>query len=101
MRRQVDELLHKSFIKKEFTSLYIVPALLTPKKDDNRWMYMDRCAINRITVKYGIFIYVLNNLLYMMILSYIFLKIDVCSWYHHIRIREDDKWKASFMVKSD
>ncbi|RDX63416.1 hypothetical protein CR513_58151, partial [Mucuna pruriens] len=73
--------------------------ILVPKKDMSWTMCVECHPINAITVRYRYLISCLGDLLEELHGTCIFSKIDLCSRYHQIRMREGDEWMTTFKTK--
>jgi hypothetical protein len=95
VKRQVQDLMDKGLIR-ERLSPCVVPTVLSPKKDEGWRMCIDSREINKITIRYRLPLLRMDDLMDCLSGARFFLKIDLKSGYHQIRMREGDEWKTAF-----
>ncbi|WVZ75873.1 hypothetical protein U9M48_023895 [Paspalum notatum var. saurae] len=96
VKKQIDELLEKGFIRKS-TSPWASPVLLTEKKDGTLRMCVDYRGLNAVTVKNKYPLPRIEDLFDQLKGASVFSKIDLRSGYHQLRIRPSDIPKAAFI----
>jgi hypothetical protein len=98
IQRQVPELLDHGYVR-ESLSHCVIPVILVLKKNGTWHMCVDCRAINNITIRYHFPIPRLDDMLGELSGSIIFIKINLQSGYHQIRMKLGDKWKIASKTK--
>jgi hypothetical protein len=85
LKKQIDELSEKGYIRPS-TSPWAAPVLFVEKKDGTKRMCIDYRALNEVTVKNKYPLPRIEDLFNQLKGASVFLKIDLRSGYHHLRI---------------
>ncbi|GJS78008.1 putative reverse transcriptase domain-containing protein [Tanacetum coccineum] len=95
---QLHELFEKGY-KRPSSSPRAAPVLFVKKKDGLFWMCIDYRVLNKLIVKNLYLLPKIDDLFDQLQGSSVYLKIDMRSGYHQLRVREDDIPKTAFRTR--
>jgi hypothetical protein len=98
LKKQIDELSEKGYIRPS-TTPWAAPVLFVEMKDGTRRMCIDYRALNEVTIKNKYQLPRIEDLFDQLRGASVFLKIDLRSGYHQLRIRPSDIPKTAFITK--
>lgn len=98
LKKQLAELMEKGFVRPS-TSPWGSPVLFVKKKDGLMRMCIDYRELNKVTIKNKYPLPRIDNLLDQLKGAKYFSKIDLCSGYHQMKIREQDIPKTAFVTR--
>lgn len=98
LKRQLDELLRKGFIRPS-VSPYGAPVLFVKKKDGSMRMCIDYRALNSSTIKNSYPLPRIDDMLDRLHGAKYFSNLDMQSFYHQIRIVPEDTHKTAFRTR--
>ena len=98
LRVQLQELLDKGFIRPS-TSPWGAPVLFTKKKDKTLRLCIDYRQLNRVTIKNCYPLPRIDDLFDQLRRARVYSKIDLCTSYHQLRVRETDILKIAFRTR--
>ena len=95
LRVQLQELLDKGFIRPS-TSPWGAPVLFVKKKDKTLRLCIDYRQLNRVTIKNRYPLPRIDDLFDQLRGARVYSKIDLCTGYHQLRVRDTDIPKTAF-----
>jgi hypothetical protein len=98
LKKQIAELQAKGFIRPS-SSPWGAPVLFVEKMDGTQWMCADYRSLNEVTIKNKYPLSRIEDMFDQMKGASIFLKIDLRSGYHQLKIQESDIPKTAFRTR--
>jgi hypothetical protein len=98
LKKQIDELSEKGYIRPG-TLPWAAPVLFVEKNDGTKRMCIDYRSLNEVTIKNKYTLPRIEDLFDQLRGASVFLKIDIRSGYHQLRIRPSDIPKTTFITK--
>ena len=95
LKLQLQELLEKGFIRSS-VSPWEASMLFVKKKDDTLWLCVYYRKLSKMTVKNKYMLPRINDLFDQLKGASVFLKVDLQSGYHQLRIKDTDVHKTAF-----
>ena len=95
LKLQLQELLEKGFIQPS-VSPWGAPVLFVKNKDGTLWLCIDYRKLNKLTIKNKYQLPRIDDSFDQLKCASIFLKIDLRSRYHRLRIKDVDVHKTTF-----
>ena len=85
----------------ESKSRYTAPCFYIPKKDSSLWLVQDYRKLNQVTIKDKTPLSLIGEVINKLKEARYFNKLDLIWGYNNIRIKEGDKWKATFLTNKE
>jgi hypothetical protein len=98
LRKTLTELLDKNFIRVSSSSA-LAPILFVRKPRGGLRFYVNYRGLNTITRKDRYLLPLINETLRSLSKAKWFIKLDVITAFHKIRIKEGDEWKTAFRTR--
>ena len=97
LNQWLDEQLKAGLIV-ESKSRYATPCFYTLKKDGSLWLVQDYRKLNQVTIKDKMPLPLIGEVIDKLKEAKYFNKLDLIWGYNNVRIKEGDKWKATFLT---
>ena len=100
LNQWLDEQLKVELIVKS-KSRYAASCFYIPKKDSLLWLVQDYRKLNQVTIKDKMPLSLIGEVINKLKEARYFNKLDLIWGYNNIRIKEGDKWKATFLTNKE
>jgi len=98
LKKQLEDLLDKKFVRPS-VSPWGAPVLLVKKKDGSMRLCIDYRQLNKVTIKNRYPLPRIDDLMDQLVGAHVFIKIDLRSGYHQIKVKDEDMQKTAFRIR--